>query len=51
MSRHHWMKYISGVRKEVIFTKSGGTFDVKRYLQGKSTIYRRNGKSDGDQYF
>lgn len=32
LSKNHWMRFVTGERREVAYGKSGGTFMVKRYL-------------------
>lgn len=49
LSKNHWLRFVTGQRREVAYGKSGGTFMVKRYLQGKMNFYRRSCLSEGDQ--
>lgn len=48
-NKNYWLKFITGHQKQTSYSKSGGNFVVKRYLQGKSSFYRRMANIEGDQ--
>lgn len=48
-SRNFWLRFVIGHQKQSSYSKSGGNFIVKRYLQGKSSFYRRVAQEAGDQ--
>jgi hypothetical protein len=49
VGKNYWLRYLAGVKKERMYTKSGGNFVVKRYLQNKSTFYSRFNNCEGEQ--
>lgn len=48
-NKNYWLKFVTGSQKQTNYSKSGGNFVVKRYLQGKSSFYRRMAVEEGDQ--